>query len=222
MPYLYNHISDSVKEGMLITEAHHRMRTILIAYRASSEKISELFEREWYDPKLDRRGNKDRMKEIGGAIQSYERFLREMTISAAAMEIESLIVLIRQLTRAKFDIWSEDNDNFPYINDARKTCALHNVLKHNCGIIESSKSKSSKYLVAKCRIPNESEVYCNNMHLESLLFSVFAFLIHLITRVDRKSTIFDTIKEERLKELFESLVPDSISLSNESNDILRT
>ena len=120
-----------INYSILITELDYAIGGILISYRATEAKINEMLQLQWDDPASDHSYNKQRMKELGGSIMSFQRFLRLNSISSLAMFLESFHADIKHATKLKFNIWDSSNDNLPYISDARMTHALTNVIKHN-------------------------------------------------------------------------------------------
>ncbi|MBW3590952.1 MAG: hypothetical protein KY393_03730, partial [Actinobacteria bacterium] len=64
-----------VQFGVLVTQLHYRLHGILLMLRATDEAIDRLKQAEWFDPKSDHWINKQRMKDLGGAIFSYRRLL---------------------------------------------------------------------------------------------------------------------------------------------------
>ena len=98
-------IDSEMQWGILLTGVHSRIRSLLIAYRATDKAISEMKKIEWYDPKASRSHNKQVMKDLGGAMFSYRKFLTEMMILGIAKSNEDLAVDIYDVLGREFVIW---------------------------------------------------------------------------------------------------------------------
>jgi len=201
--------------GVLVTELHYSIGGILISHRATHDKIHEMLTIKWYDPKSDRWDNKQRMKELGGSIMSYQKFLMLNSITSVANFLESFHALIKCTTGQKLNIWDSRSNKLPHITDARMAHALSNVIKHNQAIIQRSSSTSARYLVDFCGIQDGIPVELAPIDIESLLFKMFVFGNAVIQKVTKYSGPLHPTSKARLRNIFEALVPDITQLNEQ-------
>jgi len=126
----------------------------------------------WLDLKLSRRDNKDRMKELGGALFGYRRFLTEMTISSAANAIEAVRANIILVTSVRLDFW-KSSPPVPRLKLAREVLCLTNVIKHNRGQLKRGSSQHAEFLIDKCGLPDGAELYLIPFNMEFMLRQLF-------------------------------------------------
>jgi hypothetical protein len=199
--------------GALHTELGYHFGGLLLALRATRAKIDELRETQWFDPQADRWTNKQRMKTLGGALFAYDRVLTRMIISAMAIAVESFAIDVKAATGVSFNTWDPTHDDLRHIVEVRKVSALHNVIKHNQGVIRRNSSASAKFLVDKCGLPQDTPVEYLSLDLEQLIFRVHVCALALIERVSGVRVPILNLDEAEMRRLFESrYVPDSIDI----------
>jgi hypothetical protein len=193
----------------LLFEVDDRIGGILFAYRATHEKMDELSRDEmWLDLKLSRRDNKDRMKELGGALFGYRRFLVEMVVSSTANAIDSVRAQIIRVTGVRIDFWKE-SPRVPRLKLARKVLSLNNVIKHNRGVLRHGSSESADFLIDQCGLPDRADIYLIPFNLEFMLREIYGFLLDLCSFAMRRPRV--PVKE--VERYYRMLLPDFVSVA---------
>jgi hypothetical protein len=129
-------------------ETTTRAASLIFTYWCTLGKINEVSDSQWFDQDLDRRGNKDRMKELGGAIFQYSIQLRESFILGCQKLYDDFIFEFRRSGGSKIDIWNNAHDGVEDIGTVRLVNSLANIIKHNSSFIESGRrEKFSSYLI---------------------------------------------------------------------------
>jgi len=199
--------------GTLLTEVHYAIGGILISHRATQAKIDEMLQFSWHDPKSGRWINKQRMKQLGGSIMSFQRFVKLNSISSIANFLESFHTDIKRTVAHDLDIWDPSNDSLPHIEDARMSHALTNVIKHNQAVIQRSTSTSARYLVDHCAFHDGIPVELAPVDVETVLLHIYIFALAVIQKVISVKIPLLAKSPSAQRQAFESLVPEVTRLS---------
>jgi len=194
-------------DDALLFEVDDRIGGILFAYRSTCQKMDELSREEmWLDLKLSRRDNKDRMKELGGALFGYRRFLTEMTISSAANATEAVRANIILVTSVRLDFW-KSSPPVPRLKLAREVLCLTNVIKHNRGQLKRGSSQHAEFLIDKCGLPDGADLYLIPFNMEFMLRQIYAFLLGICSFAMHQPRVPDKEVERYYKMLLPDFVP---------------
>jgi hypothetical protein len=202
----------------LFTQLDSELRGIALGYLATKEKIFEISRTPWHDPSLERRENKYRMKELGGATFTFIEFLHENSIMALAKVIEDTSIELKRYGGFKFEVFSNDHGVI-YLKELRTIRALANVIKHNVSRIERSKSKSAKFLVDECGMPNgtslDALILTNHSSFDIVRYipKVYLAMLWLIEKAfGIKHALLKIDEDEAFDTIFGYLIPDIIDL----------
>lgn len=213
-------MDEYLKYMTLVSSIHYEFATILIGYRATLEKISQLNTIEWYDETADHRTNKSRMKELGGALNSYNRFLYESSVMNVANAVERTCIWLKQDFQIKWEVFEKSSESARFQETAREFRSLANIIKHNSSYIDRTTSKFSKYLVDERGFPDEvtiDQVLIPSRHFhypfEPNACRVFVFCGELLAELTGNKNPFCNLNDKFLVDKIpKMLIPDVLQL----------
>jgi hypothetical protein len=137
------------------------------------------------DPNNGSPVSKTEFKELGAAGMIIDQVSVEALIGLAANAIETFTIRLLRHQNTTWEPFKHPRDDLAFSIRPRQFRALNNVFKHQEGYIDSSTSRSAKFLVENGFFKNET--YLKHMSAESIIpelelaaFEAFAHL-HLIT-----------------------------------------
>jgi len=156
--------------------------------------------------------SKTEFKELGAAGFIIDQISAEALIGIVANAIETFAIRLLRHQNTTWEPFKHPRDDLAFSSRPRQFRALNNVFKHQEGYIDSSTSRSAKFLVEKGFFKNET--YLKQMSAESILpemelsaFEAFAHL-HFITLsiAGIKSSIEGAQREELVQGLREQAI----------------
>ncbi len=200
---------DPVHQFMvLLTELSHELTGLWVFHHASTEKLAAMDDSDdWVAEELEYLDAKEFRKVKYGAVFSFRDYLRRVTIGALAIIFESVSISVKEVTGRKVDLWSSEWDALPYVLDARKLTSLHNVLKHNRGVIRRASSTSSRFLVDKCGLQDGTRVDSIQIDLAEQIFRAYSFLVHLVSLLTGVRPPVLRGSERKLRSAFHGSLP---------------
>jgi hypothetical protein len=161
------------------------------------------------------------MKELGGALFLYRSFLDESIVLSLSNLLEDTWIDLKREVGARYDIWLP-SISAEFESDARMIRCLANVLKHNQGVIESSKSKHAAYLVKELGAPDDIDIATlarlKGFDFKDLIYRCYVYCLDLVTQAaGLPRGLLDHPEPERKKETLNFLVPPVLGLANEGD-----
>ncbi len=215
-----NKIDRVLAYNFLITDVYNKIGALVVTYLASKAKLNELYKNtDWFDPSLDRRENKHRMKTAGSALFGYESFLAELTIIGLAKTIEDIVVGIEELLNINYNIWKDDHITSVFHKQAKIIRSLNNVIKHDNGYINRINKPSGKYLVEECGYPDDFKVSqlatssSTSFDMLQEIAQVYIFLWNLVAKLTDQPCFHINESEDFNKDtIIKIFVPDYLNL----------
>jgi hypothetical protein len=209
-----------IKTLTLFSGIHSEFATILIGHRATLEKVEQLGSIKWYDDAADRWTNRSRMKELGGALMSYQRFLYDSSVMSIANAVERTCIWLKQDFGIRWDIFKNFSKTARFQETAREFRSLANIIKHNSGYIDRTTSIFSKYLVDERGFPDGIPLDFLlppspnfNYPFEPNACRVFVFCVELLAELAGIKNPFHNLSDnEIVLAIPKMLIPDVLQL----------
>ena len=215
-------MDEQVKALALFSSIYSEFSTILIGYRATLEKVDQLGSVKWYDEAANRWTNKHRMKEVGGAMMSYQRFLYESSVMNVANSIERTCIWLKQDFKIKWDVFKNSSTHARFQDSAREFRALANIIKHNSAYIDHSTSEFAKYLVEERGFPDKVTIDLLSLSTPRFHYAfepnacrAFVFCVEILAELTCVNNPFCNLPDDKVSDSIPKLlIPDVLQLKS--------
>ena len=152
-----SNIEDWSKAEPIVARFSSSLCGLALSYLATLEKIVDITLKPIDSNPLDKKEICDLFILTGVSAFQIKYFLVESSIMALAKVIEDTSIELKRNAGFRFHL-ENNNHNVIYLNELKMIKALANVIKHNLSELDRNTSKSAKFLVDECGLPNKTEL----------------------------------------------------------------